>query len=488
MHASRQPSGGSPIEGGHPISTMAPKGVRLRRRARCSGEPRSAAVQSSLRPTRTSSPCAAARCIKLVCCCHWNLAVHPLCSSTTEINRYTLPTFGKTINRSAMALPPKFAGHKLTFTSAATPAASSGDGSPSGLSFEQPHTLEVYLDYVCPFSAKLYKTLFGSVAPAMRQNPAWARRLQVVFRHQVQPWHPSSTLTHEAALAVLRLAPARFFDFSAALFAAQKDYFDVGVVGETRNATYRRLARLASATAGVDEDDVFRLLAISDKPAEDGSLNTGNAVTVDLKLAVKMARLTGVHQPHTLEVYLDYVCPFSAKLYKTLFGSVAPAMRQNPAWARRLQVVFRHQVQPWHPSSTLTHEAALAVLRLAPARFFDFSAALFAAQKDYFDVGVVGETRNATYRRLARLASATAGVDEDDVFRLLAISDKPAEDGSLNTGNAVTVDLKLAVKMARLTGVHVSPTVLLDGVVQGDVSSGWTLEQWTEWLGANIAE
>ncbi|KAF3348702.1 hypothetical protein VdG2_03584 [Verticillium dahliae VDG2] len=169
-------------------------------------------------------------------------------------------------------------------------------------------------------------------------------------------------------------------------------------------------------------------------------------------------------QPHTLEVYLDYVCPFSAKLYKTLFGPVAAAVRQNPAWARRLQVVFRHQVQPWHP------------------------AALFAAQKDYFDVGVVGETRNATYRRLARLASATAGVDEDDVFRLLAISDKPAEDGSLNTGNAVTVDLKLAVKMARLTGVHVSPTVLLDGVVQGDVSSGWTLEQWTEWLGANIAE
>ncbi|EEY17624.1 conserved hypothetical protein [Verticillium alfalfae VaMs.102] len=114
--------------------------------------------------------------------------------------------------------------------------------------------------------------------------------------------------------------------------------------------------------------------------------------------------------------------------------------------------------------------------------------ALFAAQKDYFDVSVVGETRNATYRRLAQLASATAGVGEDDVFRLLAISDKPAEDGSLNTGNAVTVDLKLAVKMARLTGVHVSPTVLLDGVVQGDISSGWTLEQWTEWLGANIAE
>ncbi|KAM0335312.1 hypothetical protein ACHAQA_000357 [Verticillium albo-atrum] len=197
----------------------------------------------------------------------------------------------------------------------------------------------------------------------------------------------------------------------------------------------------------------------------------------------------GLHfQPHTLEVYLDYVCPFSAKLFKTLFEDLAPVIRQNPYWARGLEVIFRHQVQPWHPSSTLTHEAALAVLRLAPERFLDFSAALFAAQKDFFDVNVVHETRNATYARLAKLAARSAGVDEAAVYGLLAISDKPAADGSLNTGNAVTVDLKLAVKMARLTGVHVSPTALLDGVVQGDISSGWTKEQWTEWLGANIVK
>ncbi|KAM0288021.1 hypothetical protein ACHAQH_000089 [Verticillium albo-atrum] len=192
-------------------------------------------------------------------------------------------------------------------------------------------------------------------------------------------------------------------------------------------------------------------------------------------------------QPHTLEVYLDYVCPFSAKLYKTLFVDLVPTIRKNPDWARGLQVVFRQQIQPWHPSSTLTHEAALAVLRLAPERFFDFSTALFEAQKEYFDVNVVNETRNATYKRLAKLAG-TVGVDEGEVFKLLEISDKPGADGSLNTGNAVTVDVKLAVKMARLTGVHVSPTALLDGVVQGDISSGWTVDQWTEWLGANIAK
>jgi protein-disulfide isomerase len=55
-----------------------------------------------------------------------------------------------------------------------------------------------------------------------------------------------------------------------------------------------------------------------------------------------------------------------------------------------------------------------------------------------------------------------------------------------NAGNAVTGDVKTIVKMARLTGVHVTPTVVFDGVVAGEISSGWTGEQWKEWLGKNV--
>lgn len=43
-------------------------------------------------------------------------------------------------------------------------------------------------------------------------------KTQVIFRHQVQPWHPSSTLVHEAALAVGILAPHRFWEFSHVSF------------------------------------------------------------------------------------------------------------------------------------------------------------------------------------------------------------------------------------------------------------------------------
>ncbi|KAF2736639.1 hypothetical protein EJ04DRAFT_462697 [Polyplosphaeria fusca] len=188
---------------------------------------------------------------------------------------------------------------------------------------------------------------------------------------------------------------------------------------------------------------------------------------------------------HTLEIYLDYVCPFSAKMFKTIYTS---PLRSHllTTYPTSLQTIFRQQIQPWHPSSTLTHEAGIAVLQLAPpAKFLDFSAALFERQAEFFDANVVNETRNATYKRLAAIAGGV-GVDEKGVYERLEISDRPGEDGGLNGGNGVTADVKVLVKMNRLVGVHVTPTVVLDGVVRGEVSSGWSVEQWEEWLKENI--
>jgi hypothetical protein len=186
---------------------------------------------------------------------------------------------------------------------------------------------------------------------------------------------------------------------------------------------------------------------------------------------------------HTLELYLDYTCPFSAKLFKTVTSSrLNKPLLSNSS----LLTIFRPQIQPWHPSSMLVHEAATAVLRLAPSQFTAYSALLFERQKEYFDVSVVNETRNATYKRLARLAAELPGIEEDEVYKLLEISDRPAEDGSLNTGNKVTDDVKRMVRMNRLVGVHVTPTAVFDGVVDGGISSSWTVEQWEEWVRKNV--
>lgn len=189
--------------------------------------------------------------------------------------------------------------------------------------------------------------------------------------------------------------------------------------------------------------------------------------------------------PHTLEFYLDYVCPFSAKQFQTFWQDVVPLIKtqyKSPG----VRVIFRQQIQPWHPSSTLTHEAGAAVLRLAPEKFWEFSAALFERQQEYFDANVVNETRNETYKRLSKLASETTGVEESKFYQLLVISDKPGADGSLNTGNQVTDDIKYQTKTNRLTGVHVTPTVLFNGWPEGSISSSFSKQDWNAWLEKNL--
>lgn len=99
----------------------------------------------------------------------------------------------------------------------------------------------------------------------------------------------------------------------------------------------------------------------------------------------------------------------------------------------------------------------------------------------------MNEPRNETYKRLAKLGAESVGVDEKELYELLVIPTEKGEDGSLNVGNGVTNDLKTVIKMARLVGVHVSPTVIFDGVVAGDVSSSWTVEQWLEFLRKSTA-
>ncbi|KAF7864077.1 hypothetical protein EAF04_007042 [Stromatinia cepivora] len=187
---------------------------------------------------------------------------------------------------------------------------------------------------------------------------------------------------------------------------------------------------------------------------------------------------TAVPVLHTLELYLDYVCPFSAKMFNTIYTSVIPLIKQK--YSSKVQIIFRQQIQPWHPSSTLVHEAGVAVLALSPQNFYPFSASLFKQQKDFFDVNVVNETRNATYKRLAKIGGEV-GIDENKMYDLLKISDKPGEDGALNSGNGVTDRLKVLVKMNRLVGIH------FNGAVENSISSSFTAEQWEEWLDKNVA-
>ncbi|KAF9096570.1 hypothetical protein BGX29_008530 [Mortierella sp. GBA35] len=190
---------------------------------------------------------------------------------------------------------------------------------------------------------------------------------------------------------------------------------------------------------------------------------------------------------HTLELYLDYVCPFSAKIWKQVYENVLPFLeKEHPG---QVQVVLRNQIQPWHPASTLVAEAALAVEKIDPAQFAHFSNALFTLQKSYFDEAVVDKTRTEQYKSLAELAETTSKstslaspLTEDKVYSLLQITSVANAADSTNQGNKVTNDLKYFIKLGRQTGIHVSPTVLWDGIVENSISSGWSVDQWKDFF------
>ncbi|KAI8374840.1 thioredoxin-like protein [Blakeslea trispora] len=190
-------------------------------------------------------------------------------------------------------------------------------------------------------------------------------------------------------------------------------------------------------------------------------------------------RLGSLAASHTIEIYLDYVCPFSAKIYKKMREEVWPYIEHT--YPDKVQFIFRQQVQPWHASSTIVHEAAIAVEKIDQKKFYEFSDALFAKQKDYFDEALETKTRRDVAKELAELAGSI-GVSSEKVLELLVNGTGEPK----NAGNKVTNDLKLAVRMARQNGIHVSPTVLWDGIRDDSVSSGWELDQWKEYLKSKL--
>ncbi|KAI5123396.1 hypothetical protein M0805_006104 [Coniferiporia weirii] len=186
--------------------------------------------------------------------------------------------------------------------------------------------------------------------------------------------------------------------------------------------------------------------------------------------------------PHTLDFFVDYVCPFSAKLAFTIDNVLKPLLDTGGQYDGKVKAIIRLQVQPWHSSSTLTHESALAVARVAPEKFWSYSVELFRNQSDFFDIPTADLSPTQIRDKLVELAITVVGADKKD-----ALKDLLSFKSSLNGGTAVTDDLKYTVKFSRQNSIHVTPTVLWDGLIAGEISSSWGEREWSIFLKAKVA-
>ncbi|KAM6496198.1 hypothetical protein JOM56_008904 [Amanita muscaria] len=185
--------------------------------------------------------------------------------------------------------------------------------------------------------------------------------------------------------------------------------------------------------------------------------------------------------PHTLDVFLDYVCPFSKKMLLTIDRVLKPLLDDGGIYFGKVKVIFRPQVQPWHATSTFTHEAGIAAAMASPATFYQFAKALFTVQDEFFDLPSLNQTPLQIRERLAGIATKVIPAVQLQDFVDLLVSDTVQ-----NTGVGVTNNLKYTIKFARQNSIHVSPTVLWDGLVQNQISSSWGANEWNAFLLENV--
>ncbi|ODV97494.1 hypothetical protein PACTADRAFT_47406 [Pachysolen tannophilus NRRL Y-2460] len=180
---------------------------------------------------------------------------------------------------------------------------------------------------------------------------------------------------------------------------------------------------------------------------------------------------------HKVQLYLDYDCPFSKKLFNKFTEEVIPAL--DSKYPGKFEFIFMNVPQPWHPTSTLMHEVAVAVAKLQPQSFWKFSNILFQNQDHFFDTETYNKTRAEIYKDLINLAQSNLDIDGKDIEKLVEI--KPAKNGQpSNSGNLIAPDFKYFVRYHRTIGVLVTPTVFVDGISNPSIESSTPVEKVVE--------
>ena len=165
------------------------------------------------------------------------------------------------------------------------------------------------------------------------------------------------------------------------------------------------------------------------------------------------------HGPRLFEVFLEPTCPFSTKV----FGKLDELLAQ--AGEDRITIKIRLQSQPWHMYSGVIVRCILAASTLQRGKEAAKAvlAAVAAHREEFeFDRHCRGPNLDATPNDIIARIEGYSGVKLADAF---AIPDLDRE-------------IKWHCKYARQNGVHVSPTFMIDGLVQSDMSCEVSASDW----------
>jgi hypothetical protein len=165
------------------------------------------------------------------------------------------------------------------------------------------------------------------------------------------------------------------------------------------------------------------------------------------------------HGPKIFEVFLEPTCQYSVKTFNKLDQLLSEAGEDQ------VTLKIRLQPQPWHMFSGVIVRAVLAAATLPEGKAA--AKKVLAAVADHreefeFEHHATGPNRDATPNDILRRIEGYSGLKLMDAFNVKSL-------------NSI---YKLECRYARQNGIHFSPSFMIDGIVQSDLSSSNTVSDW----------
>ena len=167
--------------------------------------------------------------------------------------------------------------------------------------------------------------------------------------------------------------------------------------------------------------------------------------------------------PRLLEMFVEPTCPYSVKAFAKLDETLAAA---GPD---KITVKIRLHSQPWHMYSGVIVRCVVAASTLPTGK--EAAKAVLTAVAEHreefeFTKHCGGPNMDATPKQIIARIESYCGLKLAEAF---AIPNLDRE-------------IKWHIKYARQNGIHVSPTFMIDGLVQPDMSSGDKVSDWVSRL------
>ncbi len=165
------------------------------------------------------------------------------------------------------------------------------------------------------------------------------------------------------------------------------------------------------------------------------------------------------HGPRILEIFQEPTCPYSVKTFNKLDALLAEAGED------KITIKIRLQSQPWHMFSGVIVRAIIAASTLPQGKA--------AAKTVMKEVGDHREEFEFLHHATGPNLSATPNDIIERIERYTGLALKAAF-----AIPDLDREIKWHCKYARQNGIHVSPTFMIDGLVQPAMSSGDAVSDW----------